>query len=295
MTDAHIAADLDFAVSLPRTGTSDPRVVTCSLKGEHSKLRLWVDRPLALAGRVGRRRVHAVAETLARRGITLAVAGPDGPVATLGAVRPSWLHRRLTGSPYLRVGRLRAALHLARARGGPPAASLLEVLPPPTLWPLAPTFRSLRRGPVTTTHDSGHGGNPRLVLAPGPAPMPGDRPRVFPLLSDVTRVGSDQTADVRLSGLAPEHAEVRRNDDDEFVVVPVNRPEESRVNGAPADGQLLRTGSRVDFGMWTLSYSREEFADHGRPYGGRIGGEAGHQRRQPPRTRPVGYRGPSED
>ncbi len=33
-----------------------------------------------------------------------------------------------------------------------------------------------------------------------------------------------------------------------------------------------------------MSFFREEYADHGRPYGGRIGGELGHQRTQPSRT-----------
>ena len=32
-----------------------------------------------------------------------------------------------------------------------------------------------------------------------------------------------------------------------------------------------------------MSFYREEYADHGRPYGGRIGGEIGHQRPQPAR------------
>ena len=46
---------------------------------------------------------------------------------------------------------------------------------------------------------------------------------------------------------------------------------------------LLRTGARIELGPWTLLYAREEHADHGRPYGGRIGGELGHQRPQPRR------------
>jgi hypothetical protein len=33
-----------------------------------------------------------------------------------------------------------------------------------------------------------------------------------------------------------------------------------------------------------MSFYREEYADHGRPYGGRLGGEIGHQRQQPPRS-----------
>ena len=31
-----------------------------------------------------------------------------------------------------------------------------------------------------------------------------------------------------------------------------------------------------------MVYAREEYADHGRPYGGRVGGEVGHQKAQPP-------------
>jgi hypothetical protein len=59
----------------------------------------------------------------------------------------------------------------------------------------------------------------------------------------------------------------------------------TRVNGAPVNTVALRTAARVDVGRWTMSFFREEFADHGRPYGGRIGGELGHQRPQPGRSR----------
>ena len=41
--------------------------------------------------------------------------------------------------------------------------------------------------------------------------------------------------------------------------------------------------TRVEVGAWTMTFFREEFADHGRPYGGRVGGEIGHQRPQPER------------
>jgi hypothetical protein len=36
-------------------------------------------------------------------------------------------------------------------------------------------------------------------------------------------------------------------------------------------------------GPWTFVYARDEYADHGRPYGGREGGEGTHQPRQPER------------
>ena len=61
----------------------------------------------------------------------------------------------------------------------------------------------------------------------------------------------------------------------------------SRAQYAPgtADSkgpQLLRTGARVQVGEHVLVYQREEFADHGRPYGGRVGGELGRQAPQGP-------------
>ena len=59
---------------------------------------------------------------------------------------------------------------------------------------------------------------------------------------------------------------------------------DTRVHGAPVQSAILRTGCGVDLGEWHLSFFREEYADHGRPYGGRLGGELAHQRSQPSRT-----------
>ena len=41
--------------------------------------------------------------------------------------------------------------------------------------------------------------------------------------------------------------------------------------------ETLRTGSRFTVGPWELVFAREEFADHGRPFGGRLGGEFSDQ------------------
>jgi hypothetical protein len=208
---------------------------------------------------------------------------------TLGAVRGGWLHRRATRSRHIRVARPGLALGLTRRRVASPAVGLVPdrpLLPPGTPFPLAPTF--LRRRRAATTHDPDRGGRPRLVLAPGPHPWPGDRRMVFALRPTVTRIGSGPEADVRLPGTAAVHAEIRHTPDDEFVLVHLAAGEESRVDGArvPRGGEpgpLLHTGTRLQIGPWTLSFYREEYADHGRPYGGRIGGEVGHQRPQPPR------------
>jgi hypothetical protein len=154
-----------------------------------------------------------------------------------------------------------------------------SLAPPPTLLPLAPTLHRRFRGQVTTTHDPAHGGAPRLVEVMDV--WDGTRPAVHWLEETTTWIGSDPSCEVVLRGLAPRHAKVVHDDDDEYVLVAVDGA--VRVHGAPTARQVLRTGARIDLGEHTLAYRREEYADHGRPYGGRIGGELGHQRRQPPR------------
>ena len=99
----------------------------------------------------------------------------------------------------------------------------------------------------------------------------------------IATIGSDASCDIRLPMLDPFEAEVRHDAADEFVVVRLGRPGTTRVNGAPVDSALLRTASRLDIGNYTMSFYREEHADHGRPYGGRVGGELGYQRPQPAR------------
>jgi len=106
---------------------------------------------------------------------------------------------------------------------------------------------------------------------------------VFPLRDDVTTIGAGPDCDIRLPGLESLHAEVRHDDEDEFVLVRRGSTGITRVHGAPVETAILRTGCGIDLGQWHLSYFREEYADHGRPYGGRIGGELGHQRSQPSR------------
>lgn len=158
-----------------------------------------------------------------------------------------------------------------------------DLKPPPTLFPFAPTMARRRRRPVTTTHDPERGGNPRLTLPLGPYPQVGDKPSVFRLRDDVTTIGSAEDCHIRLAGLQPVHAEIRHDERDDFVIVRIARGDGLRVHGELVDSAILRTGTRVDLGEVQLTYVREEYADHGRPYGGRIGGELGHQRTQPSR------------
>lgn len=282
-TSLTVDADLEFSVDIQGS-----RTVTGLLTGSGKALELRVSHPFLLAGRSDSGAIRGLAKGLADRGLSIRVVAPSGPLVTLGAARTSWLQRRVTGSRHIRIERAAGLWSLVRGRNQAPSGGALpsaELAPPPTLFPVAPTMVRRSRRPVTTTHDPHRGGNPRLVMPVGPYAMADDRPRVFPLRNDVTTIGGSADCDIQLPGLEPLHAEVRHDDQDEFVLVRVASAETTRVHGAPVDSAILRTGSGVDLGRWHLSYFREGYADHGRPYGGRIGGELGHQRPQPSRDR----------
>jgi hypothetical protein len=85
------------------------------------------------------------------------------------------------------------------------------------------------------------------------------------------------------------HAVIERTQADEYLLTHVASAGTSTVAGVPAQRSLLRTGARIALGATQLTYFREEYADHGRPYGGRQGGEIGYQRPQAtPRKRKPG-------
>ncbi len=140
---------------------------------------------------------------------------------------------------------------------------------------------------VTTTH-AGYGeGRPELRLAMNDQDWTGEPQPVFRLDHEVTSIGSAPDADIRLPDLAPHHAQVIHDERDEYVLVllaPGEAPAspEADPTARPAP-QVLRTGATFRVGPWALSFERAEEADHGRPYGGRQGGEGSVQFTQPPR------------
>ena len=271
-----VAADLDF--SLERPGES---AVHGRLTGHDSRLTLAVDDPGAFAGAGDAAAVRALAEGLAATGVAVRVEHDGRHLVTLGAVRAPWWQRRLTGTRRIRLGSLRGAWTsgLARARSTTPVLPGAGLAPAPTLWPIAPTMQRRPRRAVGTTHDPARGGQARLVHARGPVDRSTWQPNYW--LRDQMTVGSSPTCDIVLIGLAPLHARISHDEHDEWVVHAVDGV--VRVHGAPVVTSILRTGTRVELGAHTLTYAREEFADHGRPFGGRIGGELGHQLPQPPR------------
>jgi hypothetical protein len=281
-TDLTVDVDLEFSVDIPGS-----RTVTGSLTGSGKALELRVSDPFLVAGRSDSRAIRGLAQALAGRGVSVSVVSTSGPLVTLGASRTSWLQRRVTGSRHIRIERGAGLWTLVRGRTQSPSGGVLpatDLAPPHTLTPIAPTLARRPRRPVTTTHDPDRGGNPRLILPLGAYPREGDRPTVFRLRDDVTTIGAGVDCDIRLPGLEPLHAEIRHDDEDEFVLTRIGSTADTRVHGAPVQSAILRTGCGVDLGEWHLSFFREEYADHGRPYGGRLGGEFAHQRSQPSRA-----------
>ncbi|MCW2543156.1 MAG: hypothetical protein JWM40_708 [Frankiales bacterium] len=123
-----------------------------------------------------------------------------------------------------------------------------------------------------TTHDPAGGGNPRLLFTLGEhhdRTVPSRRD--FPLQRGVTTIGSDPGNDLCLAGLARFHAEIHRDDRDDYVLTSVAGS--ARVHGRPVTEAELHSGARIELGGWVMSYARAESADHGRPDGGRQGGE----------------------
>ncbi|SDN57776.1 hypothetical protein SAMN05216368_10674 [Cryobacterium flavum] len=234
--------------------------------------------------------LRALAGELANRGLTVSVTGPVGLIARLGDVQASVTQRLVTRSPHIVLGSRNALGPLVQARMRGQARMPVAIpLPPSTVFPLAPTFDRRSRRRVTTTHYTPGSGRPRLIFVVGSKNWNGQMPREFNLLPGTTTIGSSADADLQLPGLKPLHAEIRHDDNDEYRLFAIgevggsSRPaEDGRSIG---NGQILRTGSRLEMGPWRMGYFREEFADHGRPFGGRVGGELAFQKPQPPRPR----------
>lgn len=234
--------------------------------------------------------LRALASELASRGLTVSITGPVGLIARLGDVQASVTQRLVTRSPNIVLGSRTALGPLVQARmRGQSRMPVAIPLPPSTVFPLVPTFDRHSRRRVTTTHYTPGSGRPRLIFVVGSQNWNGQMPREFDLLPGITTIGSSAAADLQLPGLKPLHAEIRHDDNDEYRlfasgdVAASSRPSDD--GHSIRNGQILRTGSRLEMGPWRMGYFREEFADHGRPFGGRVGGELAVQKPQPPRRR----------
>lgn len=267
-----VVADVRFEVDTP-----DGRPVRGSVRSDGGTIFLACDDLAAFAAGRDGGDLRMIARRLAGEGVTVQLVGDDGPVMQLGVVRRRTLHRLVTRSPHVHIDDWRAAAAL-RARV---AASSGDTLAPPPQFatPLLPPLPGRRRR-VTTTHDPHGGGHPRLYLTDTRLPQMARRVQWFRLAPGLTRIGSGDDVDLQLAGTDALQALVERTPEDEYVLLTQGRDVRSYVNGRELPEQLLRTGSRIEMGPWRLTYVRDEHADHGRPYGGRVGGELGYQRPQ---------------
>ncbi|SFD00685.1 Predicted acetyltransferase, GNAT superfamily [Nocardioides terrae] len=129
-----------------------------------------------------------------------------------------------------------------------------------------------RQPTITTTHAAWGAGHPRLMVT-------GESERyVHEISCDLTHIGSGPDSDLQLPSADELHATILHDTADEYVLTMVG-------DGATGFGpnETLRTGAHFTAGPWQLIFIRDEFADHGRPYGGRRGGELAYQRPQEPR------------
>lgn len=280
MKSLHLEADFDFRYVPDDDG--DP--VNGTIHADGTSVDVFVSAPTAVAGSSSRPLVRQLARGLARQGLQVNLSGPRGTIVSLGAVRSSLLQRVVTRSPHIRLGGWRVLPQLvAVSRGRKKGPQVAAFQPPPTMFPLVPTVTDRRRRRVSTTHDPRGGGRPRLVFSLGPYPRQGDVQRVERLAPRRTTIGSAPECDIVVADLAPVHAVVDRTGDDEYVLTHVAASGSSTISGIAAHESLLRTGARISLDGVSLTYMRDEFADHGRPYGGRQGGELGYQK---PQSRP---------
>lgn len=148
---------------------------------------------------------------------------------------------------------------------------------------------------TTTTHAGWGEGNPQLRVSSESERF------VFALDRDEITIGSSAENDLRLEGAEAAHARIQHDERDEYVLTMLAEGETSAnplASGThPGDhSATLRTGAQFTAGPWTLVYFREEFADHGRPFGGRQGGELSDQPTQPDRPNyAAGEGGAGED
>ncbi|MBG6054218.1 hypothetical protein IWX81_000608 [Salinibacterium sp. CAN_S4] len=274
-----VTLDIDLTFSVE----TDTELVSGTVRASGSTVTVFVDNPAAFlaGGSTLRGGIPEIVDSLADEGVTVTVEGPKGVVASIGAVRPSVLSRLASGSTHVRLGGIPALMDALRRSSGSPGIPM----PPSTVFPLVPTISRRVKRRVTTTHYLRGSGRPRLIFVVGSEVWDGKPPREFALLDGTTVIGSGAGADLRLEGLALRHAEIRHDENDDYVYHLLTPPPAGELIGDVREltpkGRILRTGARIELGQWRMGFFREEFADHGRPYGGRIGGELARQKRQP--------------
>lgn len=266
-----LLVDLDVEVETPEDERLSVRV-----EGDGHEFSIISSDLARLAAGRSTGEMNQWAEVLAEHGACVTLCDDGGPILKIGDVRVSWWQRVVTRSRHVKVCRWRAATALKAAAL---SSSDQTLMPPPVEWPKLPPLPWWNRK-ITTTHDPYGGGHPRLYLSDTRVPATGRGVRVLYLLPGETVLGSGPDVDLQLDGMDGVQAVVNRTADDEYVLSARSETVPTVVHGQHRAEQQLRTGTRIEIGPWRLTYVRDEYADHGRPFGGRIGGELGVQRPQ---------------
>src|SRR4051812_43187302 len=89
----------------------------------------------------------------------------------------------------------------------------------------------------------------------------GESEQRFPLYKNITRIGSDPTADIPVRGddIFPDHAHILR-EDDAFVVASLGRGRPIVVNGKKEKRVKLREGDVLEFGDTKLGFALHDAA-----------------------------------
>lgn len=273
--------DLNFTVDQPLEGTDDSELVhgTVTAEGRIIHIKADSDSIFRVSRGASRPALGQLAHRLKNSGIQIVIDGPNGNIATLGDVKPNLTGRLAMKSNAVRFGSMKNVKGLLQRDRRSGSQGI-----PSTLFPLFPTFQRNQRMRPTTTHYADRGGRPRLIFVKDSESWDGKAPKVLNLVDDVVVIGSAQDSGLILEGLEPVHARIVRDDLDEYVLQAVHRVGGSAGLNAGQE-YVLRSGARIELGGWRLVFYREEYADHGRPYGGRNGGELAYQRPQVnPRT-----------
>ncbi len=172
-------------------------------------------------------------------------------------------------------------------RGGPMSEQTDGTTPASSAPPIDDKVEQIRQADgeqPTTTHAERGAGDPHLRIT-----SPEQDRTVFALRDERVTIGSGADCSLVIPGADAVHATILHDERDEYVLT-LHGAGEMNANPTPAEtggsgdrSEVLRTGARFTVAGWTLVFGREEFADHGRPFGGREGGEFDDQPPQPAR------------
>ena len=263
-----VQADLQLDVS--PSGDDGGPALGMAIRSESDVVNVRLDRVPDLATRPSTERIRTVAAGLIGQGLRVVVEGPDGRLVSVGAgVRTPWWQRPFVRAPHVRCaacerrcGRCRGGVEEAVQRGSAHRRCCSPHRRRCCRWrpPASPATHLDHPRP-------GRGRGPATVFPA--ADSAGARLKVF-YLQPVVSVGDREDADLRLPGVAARQATIRRDARDEYVIEPEPDGVPIRVHGSRIlRPTQLRTGARIEMGPWTMVYFRAEYADHGRPYGGR--------------------------